>query len=145
MAQTPPSPSKTSFSFSGHTFRIAAVAFDDTAMGFVPPDMGADERALFVEFELFTGDVESFKDLQMEVSCDSGQKFKPVLLTADGVVKMLAAVTMKTTSGFYRPESHHVAWVYIVPQGTEKYQLNFPDGKVCDLSPLIKKSGRNSY
>jgi hypothetical protein len=138
-AQTPPSPSKTSFSISGFTFRIAAVAFDETAMGFVPPDMGPNEQALFVEFELLAGDKESFKDLEMEVWCDPGQEIKPVLLTADSVVKMLAAVTMKATSGFYRPESHYITWVYIVPREAEKFQLNFPDGKVFDLSPLIKK------
>ncbi len=144
-AQTPPAPSKTSFSISGHTFRIAAVAFDETAMGFVPPDMGPDEQALFVEFELFAGDEENFKDMEMEVSCDPGQKIKPILLTADGVVKMLATVTIKATSGFYQPKSHYIAWVYIVPREAKKFQLNFPDGRVYDLSPLIKKKIHEIY
>ncbi len=138
-SQTPPSPSKTSFSIAEHTFRVAAVAFDETAMGFVPPDMGPDEHALFVEFELFSGNKENFKALEIEVSCASDRNIGPVLLTADGVVKMLAAVTVKTTSGFYRPEDHYIAWVFIVPREAEKLQLNFPNGKVLDLSPLLKK------
>lgn len=138
-AQTPPSPSKTSFSIAEHTFRVAAVAFDETAMGFIPPDMGADEHALFVEFELFVGNKEHFKDLEMEVSYAPGRNIAPVLLTADGVVKMLATVTMKATSGYYRPESHYIAWAFIVPREAEKFQLNFPNGKILDLSPFIKK------
>jgi hypothetical protein len=138
-AQAPISDVKSSISIAGFTFRITAVAFDRTAMGFVPPDMKDAEQVMFVEFELLAGDEEDFKDLAIQVSSESGRRYKPVLLTAGGAVKMLATVTMKDRTGQYQPQKGHIAWIYVIPRSAEGFRVHFPTGESIDLAPLIQK------
>ena len=133
------SASKSSISIAGFTFQITAVAFDQSALGFAPPNMKESDRVMFVEFALLAGDEESFKDLSLQVAAEAGQRYKPVLLTADGVVQMLATVTMVGRPGQYNPKKEHIAWVYVVPRSIETFQVHFPTGEIIDLSPLMKK------
>jgi hypothetical protein len=138
-AQAPISDVKSSISIAGFTFRITAVAFDRTAMGFVPPDMKDAEQVMFVEFELLAGDEEDFKDLAIQVSSESGRRYKPVLLTAGGAVKMLATVTMKDRTGQYQPQKGHIAWIYVIPRSAGGFRVHFPTGESIDLALLIQK------
>jgi hypothetical protein len=94
---------------------------------------------MFVEFELLAGDAENFKDLAIQITSETGQRYKPVLLTAGGVVKMLATVTMKGRAGQYQPKNQHIAWVYVIPRSAEGFRVHFPTGESVDLAPLVEK------
>jgi hypothetical protein len=137
-AQRALSASKERLEIEGFTFRIARVAFDDTAMGFVPVEMSTDDRVMFVEFELMEGSKESFKSLEITISCGSGRKSKAFLLTSDGIMKMLATVILKSSKTSYEPKKENIALVYVVPKRADKLQLNFPTGEIIDLNPLKK-------
>jgi hypothetical protein len=139
LAQAPIPASKSSISIAGFTFRITAVAFDESALGFAPPEMKESDRVMFVEFELLAGDEENFKDLALQIAAGSGQRYRPVLLTADGMVQMLTTVTMIGRPGQYQPQKEHIAWVYMVPRSIETFQVHFPTGEIIDLGPLMEK------
>lgn len=119
-------------------FRIAKVAFDETAMGFVPVDMDPDDQVMFVEFELLEGSKESFKALEIMVADGSGHKSKAFILTSAGMIQMLATVVMESTSSYYQPGEDRIAWAYVVPRGVSDLYLNFPTGEMIDLTPHIK-------
>jgi hypothetical protein len=139
LGQAPIPASKSSISIAGFTFRITAVAFDESALGFAPPEMKESDQVMFIEYELLAGDEENFKDLAIQIAAGSGQRYKPVLLTAAGVVQMLATVTMIGRPGQYHPQKEHIAWVYVVPRSIEAFQVYFPTGEIIDLGPLMKK------
>jgi hypothetical protein len=138
-AQATIAASTESITIEEYTFSIVKVAFDSNALGFAPPDMGPNEKIIFVEFELKSGSSDDFKDLTVQMCCDAGSKFKPVLLTAGGVIKMLASVTIKGRAGRYRPQKDNIAWAYVIPQKTEVFHLHFPSGEIIDLAPLLHK------
>ncbi len=122
------------------TFRIVGVVFDQTALGLVPMDFGADDRVMFVEFELLSGHRESFRSLQITVTGPSGRKFRAALMAANGMIKTLAAMTVKGVSSGYQPGKNNIVWAYVVPKSMDELCLNFPGGEVVDLSPLIRRS-----
>jgi hypothetical protein len=128
---------QSSITIGDFKFRIVGVVFDETAMGFVPVDMGADDQVMFVEFELLAGNKEAFKSLEITVSHGSGQKSKAVILISGGMMQMLATVTMKGDSSDYQPGENNIVWAYVVPKGVDKLYLNFPTGEVVDLTPFI--------
>lgn len=117
-------------------FRVVKVVFDETAMGFVPVNMNADDKVMFVEFELLTNNKESFKALEITVSHSTGQKSKAFILTSGGIIQMLSTVTMKGSSSDYQPGENNISWAYVVPKEVDKLYLNFPSGEVVDLTPL---------
>jgi hypothetical protein len=118
-------------------FRIVRIVFDETAMGFVPVDMTADDQVIFVEFELLAGKKECFKGLEITISHGFGRKSRAIILISDGMIQMLTAVTMKGNSSDYQPGKDNVVWAYMVPKGVDKLYLNFPTGEVIDLKPFI--------
>jgi hypothetical protein len=128
---------QSSITIGDFKFRIVRVVFDETAMGFVPVDMGAGDRVMFVEFELLAGNKEAFKSLETTVSHGSGQKSKAVILISDGMMQMLTTVAMKGDSSDYQPEEDNIVWAYVVPKGADKLYLNFPAGEIVDLTPFI--------
>ena len=130
--------SQSSLAIGDFEFRVVEVVFDQTAMGFVPVDMGASDQVMFVEFELLAGSKEDFKSLEITVSNDSGLKANAFILISNGMTQMLATVTMKGVSSDYRPGEDNVAWAYLVPKGADKLYLNFPTGEVVDLTPFIR-------
>jgi len=130
--------SKASITIDDFKFRIAKVTIDETAMGFVPVDMSADDQVMFVEFELLAGNEEAFKALEITVAYNSGQKSKAFILTSGGIVQMLSSVTVKGTSSDYQPGEDNIAWAFVIHRGVDKFYLNFPTGEVVDLAPLIK-------
>jgi len=121
-------------------FRIAAVTFDETAMGFVPVDMDEDDKLMFVEFELLEGDRNSFKSLEMTVSCGSSRKSKPVILTSEGIMQMLSTVVRKKSRSVHEPERGNIAFVFVVPENEDRHHLNLPTGRTLDLAPFKKRS-----
>lgn len=123
----------------GFKFRIAAVTFDKTAMGFVPVDIKAGERVVFVEFEVLEGEKNAFKILDITVSSGSGKKTKPFVLISDGIMHMLTASALRNKTPAYEPGKETIAFVYTVPEKTDQLRLNFPAGETVDLTPLIKK------
>lgn len=129
---------KESIEIGGFKFQIAKVAFDETAMGFVPFNMDEGKQVMFVEFELMEGNKESFKGLEISVSYGSGQKSNAFILMSNGMMQMLATVTMKGVSSDYRPGEDNVAWAYVVPKSVDKLHLNFPTGEVVYLTPFIR-------
>lgn len=127
-----------SIALSGFIFRIAKVAFAETAMGFVPVGMDDGDWLMFVEFELLEGDKKTFKRLEITVSGASGRKSKAVILTSDGIMQILAAVTLKNSVSTYEPGKDNITFVYAVPKGEDELDLNFPTGETIDLRPLKK-------
>jgi hypothetical protein len=121
------------------TFRIVGVVFDKTALGLVPMDIAESDQVMFVEFELLSGNRESFRSLQIPVTSPSGRKLNPIIVASNGVIKTLSAVTIKDISSDYQPGKNNIAWAYVVPKGMNELYLNFPAGEVVDLSPLIKR------
>ena len=117
-------------------FRVVKVVFDETAMGFVPVNMNAGNKVMFVEFELLTNNREAFKGLEITVSHNSGQKSKAFILTSGGIIQMLSTVTMKGSSLDYQPWEDNISWAYVVPKEVDKLYLNFPSGEVVDLTPF---------
>jgi hypothetical protein len=120
-------------------FRIARVAFDSTAMGFIPEGMAPGDRLIFVECELLSGDREDFKGLVLILRSGSGRRSKAAVLLSEGMMKALTALTIKASSYAYRPERSHIAWAFVVPEFERDFFLIFPTGTVIDLSPLIKE------
>jgi len=132
--------SQASITIGGFKFRIVEVVFDETAMGFTPVNMAAGNWVMFVEFELLTGNKDDFKSLEVTVSNDSGQKSNAFLLISNGMMQMLANVTMKGVSSDYKPLEDNVTWAYVVPKSVDKLYLNFPTGERVDLAPFLKSS-----
>jgi len=130
--------SQSSLAIGDFEFRVVEVVFDQTAMGFVPVDIGASDQVMFVEFELLAGSKEDFKSLEIRVSNGSSLKANAFILISNGMTQMLATVTMKGVSSDYRPGEDNVAWAYLVPKGADKLYLNFPTGEVVDLTPFIR-------
>jgi len=132
--------SRASISIGDFKFRIAKVAFDKTAMGFVPVSMSEGDQVMFVEFELLAGKKEDFKSLEIKASFGSGQKSNAFILMSNGMMQMLATVTMKGISSDYKPLEDNVAWAYVIPKSLDKLYLNFPTGDRVDLTPFLKSS-----
>lgn len=130
--------SQSSLAIGDFEFRVVEVVFDQTAMGFVPVDMGASDQVMFVEFELLTGSKEDFKSLEITVSNGSSLKANAFILISNGMTQMLATVTMKGVSSDYRPGEDNVTWAYVAPKGVDKLYLNFPTGDRVDLTPFIR-------
>ena len=106
-------------------------------MGFAPVNIGAGDQVMFVEFELLAGSKEDFKSLEVTVFNGSRQKSNAFLLISNGMMQMLAKVTMKGVSSDYKPLEDNVTWVFVVPKGVDKLSLSFPMGEVVDLTPFI--------
>ncbi len=132
--------SQSSITIGDFKFRIVRVVFAETAMGFVPVNIDANDQVMFVEFELLAGNKEAFKSLEVIVSHGSGQKSKAFILISGGMIQMLATVTMKGVSSDYQPGEDSVVWAYVVPKSVDKLYLNFPTGNRVDLTPLLKLS-----
>lgn len=126
-------------SAGGFRFRIARVAFDTTAMGFVPEGMGPKDRLMFVEFELLSGNRDDFKGLVITVDRGSGRRAKAAVLASGGMMKALSDLTFKSVSIRYRPENANIAWAYVVQEDGTDFFLIFPTGEVIGLAPLIKE------
>jgi hypothetical protein len=129
--------SKASITIGDFKFRIAKVVFDEAAMGFVPVNMSAGDRVMFVEFELLTSNKEAFKVLEITVAHNSGQKSKAFIMTSGGIIQMLSSVTVKGTSSDYQPGEDNIAWAYVIPKDVDELYLNFPTGDVVNLTPFI--------
>jgi hypothetical protein len=127
-----------SIALGGFKFRVAEVAFDETAMGFVPVGLSEGDLMMFVEFELKEGDKNAFKSLEITVSCASGRKSKAVILTSDGIMQMLATVTLRNSTSAHKPGRDNITFVYVVPKDADGLHLYFPTGETIDLAPLIK-------
>ena len=125
---------------SGFLFRIARVAFDTTAMGFVPEDMGPKDQLMFVEFELLSGNRDDFKGLAITLDGGSGRRSKAAVLVSGGMMKALSALTIKSVSSRYRPENTNIAWAFVVQEVERDFFLTFPTGDVVSLAPLIKEN-----
>jgi hypothetical protein len=123
----------------GFRFRIARVAFDTTAMGFVPEDMGPKDLLMFVEFELLSGNRDDFKGLGITLDGGLGTRSKAAVLASGGMMKALSALTIKSLSSLYLPENANIAWAFVVKEGERDFFLTFPTGDVISLAPLIKE------
>ena len=119
----------------GFLFRIARVAFDTTAMGFVPEDMGPKDRLMFVEFELLSGNRDDFMGLAITLDSGRGRRSKAAALISGGMMKALSALTIKSASSRYRPDSTNIAWAFVVREGDRDFFLTFPTGDVVSLGP----------
>ncbi len=125
-------------SIGGFRFRIVRVGFDATAMGFVPEDMSPNERLMFVEFELLSGNRDEFKSLEITRSGGSGKRSKAAVLVSGGMMKALSALTLTSVSPVFQPEKANVTWAFVVQEGASDFFLTFPTGDVISLAPLIK-------
>jgi len=137
LAQNAIPASRESIVIGDFKFRVAKVTFDETAMRFIPVDMGPDDRVMFVEFELLEGSKDAFKALEIAVADGSGQKSNAFIVTSGGMIQMLATVVMKSASLYYQPGEDSIAWAYVVPRDVSKLYLNFPTGEIIELTPVI--------
>lgn len=119
-------------------FRIVRIAFDTTATGFVPEDMGPKDLLMFVECELLSGRRDEFKALAIALDKGSGRRSGAAALFSDGMMKALTALTVKSSSYGYRPADSSVAWAFVVQEDERDFSLVFPAGIVVDLRPWIK-------
>ena len=131
-------PPKESITVGEIEFRIVKVAFDKTAMGFVPPKMSEDQQVMFVEIELLSGFKENFKDLDITVSSGFGQKKEAIILASGSIIQILSDVILKGSFSDYQPEKDNIAWAFVVPKSMDELYLNFPTGEIIDLKPFIK-------
>lgn len=119
-------------------FRIARVAFDTTATGFVPEDMGPKDLLMFVECELLSGRRDEFKSLALALDEGSGRRSGAAVLFSDGMMKALTALVLKSSSYSYQPADSSVAWAFVVHEDERDFSLVFPTGTVVDLGPWIE-------
>ena len=122
-------------------FRIVRVAFDTTATGFVPEDLGPKDLLMFVECQLLSGNRDEFKGLSIVLDKGPGGRSRPVALFSEGMMKALTALTVKSASFDYRPADSNIVWAFIVQEAEGDFTLIFPTGTVVDLAPWIE--GRN--
>ena len=138
LAAWPQTPSQAPVTIDGLEFRVVAVVFDETALGFVPADMDSDSHVLLVELELLSGSRDVFKDLEIQVACDQGNPTGAIIQIAEGMVKMLSTVTMSGSSSEYRPGTDNVTWAFVVPFDASGLLLQFASGEALTLFPYIK-------
>ncbi len=119
-------------------FRIVNVAFDKTAMGFIPPKMSEDDQVMFVEIELLSGRRDKFKELDVTVSVGFDQKKEAIILASGNIIQVLSDVVPKGSFSDYRPEQDNFAWAFVVPRSVNELCLNLPTGEIIDLKPFIK-------
>ena len=98
-AQTSIPASRASIASGEFRFRIVTVAFEETAMGFAPSDMGPGDRVMLVEFELLEGSRDSFKNLEVQATYAPDGKSSAVILIADSILTMPSAIRMTAWSG----------------------------------------------
>lgn len=122
----------------GFQFRIVRVAFDKTAMGFVPEGIGPKELLMFVECELLSGRRDDFKALSVLLDRGSGRRSKAAALFSGGMMKALTALAVKSASYDYRPAKSNVTWAFVVHEAEKDLALIFPTGPVVDLTPWIE-------
>ncbi len=119
-------------------FRVAAVAFDETALGFAPADMDPDSHVMLVELELLSGSRDALKELKFQASHGQGTPTDAIIQIAEGMVKMLSTVTMTGKSSEYSPSEDNVVWAFVVPRDASGLHLQFATEETLDLSPYIK-------
>ena len=119
-------------------FRIVKVAFDKTAMGFVPLNMAKDQQILSVELEILSGSKDSFKGLGLLLADGSGKKYEAVIQISGSIILLLSDVILREPPSDYRPEKDTIVWSYMVSKYNNEFYLIFPSGLVVDLCPLIR-------
>jgi hypothetical protein len=119
------------------TFRIVEVAYDKTALGMAPSNMGANDQIVWVEFELLSGDQTAFGSLQITLTDGSDQSSDAIILASNGMMQMLATVTMTGEKAKFTPGNESIAWAYVFPKNANELYLNFPSGEVVDLTPIM--------
>ena len=129
---------QTPVTIDGLRFRVAAVVFDETAVGFAPAGMDAGSHVMLVELELLSGSRDPFKDLKIQVTHDKGIRTSPIIQIAEGMVKMLSTVTMTGKSSDYSPSEENIVWAFVIPRDASDIFLELADRETLDLSPYIK-------
>jgi len=119
------------------SFRIVEIAYDETAMGMAPAGMGAGDQIVWVEFELVSGDQAGFEKLQITLKDNAGKSSDAIILASDGMMQMLASVTMMAASGNFAPKAENIAWAYVFPISVGELYLEFPGGEVVELTPVL--------
>jgi hypothetical protein len=119
------------------SFRIVEVAFDDTAVGMAPAGMSPNDQIVWVAFELLSGDPGGFESLQISLTDNDGRSSEAIILASEGMVQMLATVTMVAASGNYMPEKENITWAYVFPKDAVELYLKFPSGEIVDLTPVL--------
>ncbi|MBN2556675.1 MAG: hypothetical protein JXA97_12110 [Anaerolineales bacterium] len=118
-------------------FRVLQTAFDDGIGGMVPHGMGND-RILFIEFEMISGDNADFAALKPVVVLESGELREPVAIISANTISTLADMTYTGVSGSYAPSEGAVVLAYVVPADPGNVLLEFPAGEIIDMTPLMR-------
>jgi hypothetical protein len=121
----------------GFSFHIVEVAYDSTALGMAPSNMGASDQIVWVEFELLSGDQTAFESLEITLTNGSGQSSDAIILASNGMMQMLATVTITGQKANYTPEEQNIAWAFVFPKSVVELYLNFPSGEIVDLTPIL--------
>ena len=118
------------------TFRIIAVGYDSTALGMAPSNMGAGDQIIWVECELLSGDQSAFESLEITLT-DGWHSSDAIILASNGMMQMLATVTMTGKQGKFIPDEQNIAWAYVFPKNAINLTWIFPSGEVVDLTPVM--------
>jgi hypothetical protein len=119
------------------SFRIVEVAYDSTALGMAPSNMGSGDQIVWVEFELLSGDQSAFESLEITLTNGNGRSTDAVILASNGMMQMLATVTMTGKKANYTPDAENIAWAYVFPKSESELYLSFPSGEIVDLTPVM--------
>ena len=118
------------------TFRVLRVVGDTSISGLAPLDMGADDRIIFVEFQLPESEHKAFADLSPTLTTDSGSSGPAAWLDSSGINTLVDAKMTGATSKFTVAEGA-VALAYVAPKVSGQVRLDFPSGQKIDLTPLM--------
>ena len=118
------------------TFRVIAVGYDSIALGMAPSSMGAGDQIVWVECELLSGDQAAFESLEI-VLTDGSQNSDAIILASNGMMQMLATVTMTGKQGKFIPDEQNIAWAYVFSKTAVELTWIFPSGEVIDLTPVM--------
>ena len=118
-------------------FHITEVAYDSTALGMAPSNMSSSDQIVWVEFELLSGDSTAFQSLQISLTNGNGKSSNAIILASNGMMQMLATVTMTGKKGNFTPDAENIAWAYVFPKSASELFLSFPSGEMIDLTPIL--------
>jgi hypothetical protein len=130
--------SQESIEIGEFSFGIVKTASEGSVMGMKPNGMKSNDRILFVEFELLSGDRGNFEGLELSLEDASGVSSDPIALITSGQIRTLTSMSLTGESTFYKPNPENVTWAFVAAKNVEELYLVFPGGEKVDLSPLLK-------
>lgn len=117
---------------------IVRKATDSTLAGFTPSGMGND-RVLYIEFEVLSGDENAFSQLAPSLILDSGDERSPIAALVGQSLNTRTDMTYSGESGSYHRTEGATVLIYLFPSSySGQIVLEFDTGEIIDLTPLFE-------